>query len=63
MNTLERRRLVKAQIIDVAVAKAAINQSRRERSDAAKRLRKAMAASHSAAKEAETISYPRHASG
>jgi hypothetical protein len=44
MNTLERRRLVKGQVIDVKVAKAAVNASKRQRDEAAKALRKAMAA-------------------
>jgi hypothetical protein len=57
MNTLERRQIVRGQVIDVVVAKAAINKSRRERSEAAKKLRKAMAASRSSLKQ-ETISYP-----
>ena len=46
MNTFERRRLVKGQVIDVKVAKAAVNASRRQRAEAAKALRKAMAAQH-----------------
>jgi hypothetical protein len=44
MNTLERRRLVKAQVIDVKVAKAAVNASKRQRAEAVKVLRKDMAA-------------------
>jgi hypothetical protein len=44
MTTLERRRLVKAQVIDVKVAKAAVNASRRQRAEAVKVLRKDMAA-------------------
>ena len=46
MNTLERRRLVKGQVVDVKVAKAAVNASRRQRAEAAKVLRKDMAAQH-----------------
>ena len=46
MNTLERRRLVKAQVVDVKVAKAAVNASKRQRAEAAKVLRKDMAAQH-----------------
>lgn len=46
MNTLERRRLVKAQVIDVKVAKAAVNASKRQRAEAIKVLRKDMAAQH-----------------
>ena len=44
MNALERRRLVKAQVIDVKVAKTAVNASKRQRAEAAKVLRKDMAA-------------------
>ena len=44
MNTFERRRLIKAQIIDAKVAKAAVNASRRQRAEAAKSLRKDLAA-------------------
>jgi len=44
MNALERRRLVKARVIDVKVAKAAVNESRRQRVEAAKALRKDLAA-------------------
>ena len=35
MNTLERRQIVRGQVIDMAVAKTAVTQSRRERADAA----------------------------
>ena len=59
MNTLERRQIVRGQVIDLVVAKTAINKSRRERSDAAKRLRKALAASRYAELRVDTISYPR----
>ena len=58
MNTLERRRLVRAQVVDAAVAKAAINKSRRERLQAAEVLRKQMAASRAASRRPETVSYP-----
>ena len=62
MNTLERRRMIKDQMVDVSIAKVAVNQSRRQRSDAAKKLRKAMAAGHMATIiKSEVISYPRHA--
>ena len=44
MNSLVRRQLVKARVIDVKVAKAAVNESRRQRAEAAKALRKDMAA-------------------
>jgi len=63
MNTLERRQIARGQVIDVSIAKAAVNKSRRERSEAAKKLRKAMAASRFAATQSDTISYPRHAVG
>ena len=64
MNALERRRIAKSNVIDVSIAKVAINRSRRQRQDAAKKLRKAMAASHFASVvKAETVSYPRHAVG
>lgn len=59
MNTLERRQIVRGQVIDLAVAKTSINKSRRERSDAAKKLRKALAASRYAKLRVDTISYPR----
>ncbi|HMN43590.1 MAG TPA: hypothetical protein PKE27_03420 [Povalibacter sp.] len=64
MNTLERRQIVRSHVIDVSVAKAAINKSRRQRADAAKKLRQAMAAKHFASTiKSETVSYPRHATG
>jgi hypothetical protein len=59
MNTLERRQIVRGQVIDLAVAKTAINKSRGERADAAKKLRKALAASRYAKLRVDTISYPR----
>nr|WP_298726047.1 hypothetical protein [uncultured Steroidobacter sp.] len=46
MNTVERRRLVKAQVIDVQVAKTAVNASKRQRAEAVKVLSKDMAARH-----------------
>lgn len=58
MNTQERRQFVRAQVIDVAVAKAAINKSRRERAAAAKDLRKAMSKNQFAHRELDAISYP-----
>lgn len=63
MNTLERRRMIKGRVIDTAVAKAAVTQSRRDRGEAAKKLQKALAASRSASNQSDTISYPRHAVG
>jgi hypothetical protein len=59
MNTLERRQIARGQIIDLAVAKTSINKSRRESADAAKKLRKALAASRYAKLRVEMISYPR----
>jgi hypothetical protein len=61
MNTLERRQLVRGQVIDVAIAKAAINKSRRERVEAAKLLRKAMAKNQFSTRGVDSISYPRQA--
>jgi hypothetical protein len=61
MNTLERRQLVRGQVIDVAIAKAAINKSRRERVEAAKLLRKAMAKNQFSTRRVDSISYPRQA--
>ena len=58
MNTLERRKLVRAHVIDVAIAKAAINKSRRQRAAATKSLVKELSASRAASRSAETISYP-----
>jgi hypothetical protein len=63
MNTFERRRLIRGRVIDVNVAKAAINESRRQRVDAATKLRKALAAKQAASRQPETISYPRQAAG
>lgn len=63
MNTLERRQIVRSRVIDVSVAKAAVHESRRQRAEAAKKLRKSMAASRYDAMERETISYSRQATG
>ncbi len=63
MNTFERRRLIKGRVIDVTVAKAGVHESRRERAEAAKKLRKALAAKQSTSVQAETVSYPRQAFG
>jgi hypothetical protein len=63
MNTLERRQLVKARIVDVKVAKTAVNESRRERAVAAKDLRKALAATRYASAQRDTVSYPQRAAG
>ena len=59
MNTLERRQIARGQVIDLVVAKTAINKSRREQADAAKKLRKALAATRYAKLRVDTISYPR----
>jgi hypothetical protein len=59
MNTTERRQIVKGRVIDAVVAKAAVNESRRERAEAAKLLRKALAANRFATLEPDTVSYPR----
>lgn len=56
MNTLERRQLVKARVIDVKVAKASVNESRRQRAEAAKALRKDLAATRYASAQRETVS-------
>jgi hypothetical protein len=61
MNTLERRQLVKARVVDVKVAKTAVNESRRERATAAKALRKALAATRYASAQRDTVSYPQRA--
>jgi hypothetical protein len=58
MNTLERRQLVRGQVIDAAVAKVAINNSRRQRLEAEKALRKALAADRYKSLNSETVSYP-----
>jgi hypothetical protein len=63
MNTFERRRLIKARVIDVTVAKTAVQQSRRQRAESAKALRKALAAHAWAATQDETIAYPRQSVG
>ena len=57
MNTIQRRQIARAQVIDMSVAKAAIHSSRRQRLEATKNLRKAMAAGR-AASNADTIAYP-----
>jgi hypothetical protein len=59
MNTLERRQIARGQVIDLVVARTGVSKSRRERADAAKKLRKALAANRYAKLAVETISYPR----
>jgi hypothetical protein len=57
MNNQERRQLVKANVIDASVARAAVNESRRQRVAATERLRKDMAAKNFAARSIDTVSY------
>jgi hypothetical protein len=57
MNNQERRQLVKANVIDASVARAAVNESRRQRAAAACRLRKDMAAKNFASRSIDTVSY------
>lgn len=57
MNTLERRLIIKNRVVDAVVAKAAINQSRRERLEAARKLRKALAAKRYAADRDSASAY------
>jgi hypothetical protein len=58
MNTHERRQLVRAQVIDSAVAKAAIKKSQRVRAKATKDLRKTLAQAQYDARHVDSISYP-----
>ena len=60
MNTLERRRLARAQVIDM-VAKTAVKKSRRDREEAAKELRKRMSRKQFESRVLDAVSYP-HAS-
>ena len=59
MNIIERRQLIRGRVIDLSVAKAEINRSRRERAEAARVLRKALVANRAASTAPETVSYPR----
>ncbi|HLS80020.1 MAG TPA: hypothetical protein VK025_01280 [Steroidobacter sp.] len=59
MNTIQRRQLVKGRIVDAHVAKTQVSRSRRERADAGRALRKALAASRTELAARDTISYPR----
>jgi hypothetical protein len=63
MNNIERRHLAKARVVDVSVAKTAINESRRRRAEAAQKLRKELAAAQFSCKSVEVVSQPRHAIG
>jgi len=58
MNIQERRRFVRGQVIDVAVAKAAVNKSRRQRATATQDLHKAMAKNQFAHRKLDSVSYP-----
>jgi hypothetical protein len=58
MNTQERRKFVRAQIVDVNVAKAAINKSRRQRAAATRDLHKAMTNHQFAQRKLDSVSYP-----
>lgn len=58
MNTLERRRIAKAQLIDVSVVKADLSQSRRQTADDTKKIRKDLAATRFAAKQRDTLTTP-----
>jgi hypothetical protein len=59
MNIIERRQLIRGRVIDLSVAKAEINRSKRERAEAARLLRKALVANRAASVPPETVSYPR----
>lgn len=63
MNTLERRQLVKARVVDVKVAKTAVNESRRQRDEAAKVLRKELAAKRYATAQRNSVAYQLRAAG
>jgi hypothetical protein len=63
MNTLERRQLVKARVVDVKVAKTAVNESRRQRDEAAKLLRKELAAKRYATAQHNSVAYQLRAAG
>lgn len=60
MNTLERRRIIKGSVVDAAVAKTAVNKSRGERAEAARKLRKALAAQRYAAGRKTGVSYSQY---
>jgi hypothetical protein len=59
MNIIERRQIIKGRVIDLAVAKAELSRSRRERAESARLLRKALASKRAASVPPETVSYPR----
>jgi len=58
MNNMERRQLARANVIDASIARTAVNESRRQRKEAAERLRKDMAAKSFASRSIDTVSYP-----
>jgi hypothetical protein len=58
MNIVQRRQLIKGHVIDASVAKTPVSHSRRQRTDAARTLRKAFAASRAANRKPDTIAYP-----
>lgn len=59
MNAVVRRRIVRENVLDVLV-KTSISEARRQRADAQKKLRKALAATRFASSSrSDTISYPR----
>ena len=59
MNIIERRQIIKGRVIDMAVAKAELSRSKRERAEAARVLRKALVRARAASVPPETVSYPR----
>jgi hypothetical protein len=63
LNSKTRRQLVIANVIDASVARAAVNESRRQRAEAAERLAKEMAAKRFAARSVDTVSYPLQEAG
>jgi hypothetical protein len=60
MNTFERRQMIREQLVDAVIAKAAINKSRRDRKQEARKLEKSLAATRAAKAPKEVISYPTH---
>ena len=59
MNTLQRRQIAKGRVIDLCVAKTAIQRSQRQKTETVKSLRAAMQAKYFASK-VDTVSYPQH---
>lgn len=55
MNTLERRRIAKAQLIDVSIVKADLSQARRQTADDTKKIRKDLAATRFAARQRDSL--------